>query len=194
MAPRKSRFFVFKLCRTSRWGTWNYEPKSSTCTKGSRDRPTSARTYSDADPGLVCPAAAAAAAVMLLVAESVFGFPEKQSLFETSRTRLSCLVHSLSVSACVTASSCVVQHVSRPRLSAALNAHGTNANPGGLYARAHTIQTFSCYECGCKLSNTKRFLCFEFYLRNETQLYECSWADCACPQQRSGRIPKTCSR
>ena len=42
-------------------GTRKHTRKSSTCTKGSRVRPTS-RVYSDADPGLVCPTAAAAAA------------------------------------------------------------------------------------------------------------------------------------
>ena len=41
-------------------GNQTHKTESSTCTKGSRVRPTS-RAYSDADPGLVCPAAAAAA-------------------------------------------------------------------------------------------------------------------------------------
>ena len=39
--------------------------QSSTCAKGSRATPTS-RAYRDADPGLVCPTATTAAAVLLL--------------------------------------------------------------------------------------------------------------------------------
>ena len=48
------RFFFFEL-----WETRKHTTKSSTCTKGSWVKPTS-RTYSDADPGLLCPTAAAA--------------------------------------------------------------------------------------------------------------------------------------
>ena len=44
--------------------------KSSTCTKGSRVRPTR-QSYSGADPGLVCPVAAAAAAAAVVVAAVV---------------------------------------------------------------------------------------------------------------------------
>ena len=33
--------------------------------------------------------------------------------------------------------------------AAALNAHGTNASPGGLSARTHIHEIFSCW-CGCK--------------------------------------------
>ena len=55
------RFFVINLRRISSWGTRKHKTNSSTYTKGSRDRPTS-RAYSGADPGLVCPAAAAATA------------------------------------------------------------------------------------------------------------------------------------
>ena len=49
-----------------RVGTRKHATKSSTCTKGSRVRPTS-RAYGDADPGLVRPTAATAAASVLLL-------------------------------------------------------------------------------------------------------------------------------
>ena len=50
----RCRFFVFILCRISRWGTTKHTTKTSTCTTGSRVRPTS-RAYSDADPCFVRP-------------------------------------------------------------------------------------------------------------------------------------------
>ena len=87
--------------------------------------------------------------LLLVVAERVFlVFRGEKRLFGTSRTRVGCFVHSFSVNVYVSVSSCVIQHVFRPRLSTALNAHGTNASPGGLCG-AHTNETFSCW-CGYK--------------------------------------------
>ena len=52
---------IFRLHVISSWGTKKRTTKSSTCTKGSRVGPTS-RAYSEPEPGLVCPTAAAAVA------------------------------------------------------------------------------------------------------------------------------------
>ena len=109
---------------------------------------------------------------------------------------------------------CVTQHFFRPRLSTALNAHGTNVSPGGLCARTQTKET-SCW-CGCRVGRARcgnlctRYMAGPWYkknstvkyhdglfcrvLPNETQLNKYSWAECACPQQRSDRVPKTCCR
>ena len=42
---------------------------------------------------------------------------------------------------------CVIQHRNWPLTSTILNAHGTNASPGGLCARTHTNEAFSCWFC-----------------------------------------------
>ena len=76
--------------------------------------------------------------LLLLLVECVLGFPKGKSLFEASRTRVGCLVHSFSVGVCVAVSSCVSQHFFRAHLSTALNAHGTNASRAGrLCVRTH---------------------------------------------------------
>ena len=70
-----------------------------------------------------------------------------------SHTRVGCLVLSVSVGVC--------HHDStffRPRLTTALNAHGTNSSPGGLCARTHTRGSFLCW-CGGKLFIVDRAGC-----------------------------------
>ena len=73
---------------------------------------------------------------------------EKRSLFITGRTRVRRLVLN-SPYVCVTA--VCDSTFFGPRLSTALDAHGTNASPGGLCGRTRTNESFSCW-CGCKSS------------------------------------------
>ena len=89
--------------------------------------------------------------LLLLVAETGSCFPRKNCLIDTSHTRVGCLVHSSSVSVRVIAYiiACDSAFFSATFVHCALNAHGNNASPDGLCARAHTNETFSC-GCGCK--------------------------------------------
>ena len=71
------------------------------------------------------------------------GFPrEKKPPHIGSHTRVGCLER-LSLFVCVCVHACVSQRVFRPRLSTALNVHGTKASPDGSRTRTNNRQLFS---------------------------------------------------
>ena len=74
-------------------------------------------------------------------------FQGKKSLFTTGRTSIGCQKQKTKHYSVPRMFVCVIRHRNWPLRSTILNAHGTNASPGGLCTRTHTNEAFSCWFC-----------------------------------------------
>ena len=92
------------MCRISKWGTRKHNQNRVRV-----QRVQGLDRQANRTAMLTLTSCALLLLLLLLVPESILGFPKKKVLFDTSRTRVACLIHSFFGSVCFTAvSSCVI--------------------------------------------------------------------------------------